>query len=56
VITHYDRYLADPGRYAAELSSYRRILRGGRARAVFRPVHGVSGGPVVRIVALSAGG
>jgi hypothetical protein len=55
VITHYDRYLADPSLYAAELARYRQVLSGGRERAVFRPVQGVSAGPVVRIVELGRG-
>jgi hypothetical protein len=52
VITHYDRYRADPRHFGPELERYRRLLRGGRERAVFRPVDGVSAGPVVRIIEL----
>ena len=53
VVTHYDRYRVDPHHFAAEIARYRQIMRGGREVAVFRPVAGVSGGPVVRIVELA---
>lgn len=53
VITHYDRYAADPRNFATELSRYRELLKGGRERAVFRPVPGASAGPIVRIFELT---
>lgn len=53
IVTHYDRYLAEPAHFGAEIESYRRVLAGGRERAVFRPVPGASSGPIVRIVELA---
>lgn len=53
IVTHYDRYLAEPAYFGAEIESYRRVLAGGRERAVFRPVPGASSGPIVRIVELA---
>ena len=52
ILTYYDLYLTEQRRYPAELATYRQLLAGGRTVALFRPVSGVIGGPVVRIVAL----
>lgn len=53
VLAYHDLYLAEAARYPAEVVTYRRLLAGGRTVALFRPHPGRSGGPVVRIVALS---
>lgn len=50
LVSHYDRYLAEAGSYPREIAAYRALARGGEEVAVFRPVPGVSGGPVVRIL------
>jgi len=52
VLSHYDRYLADPQNFGAEIARYDAIMRGGQLRAVIRPIPGKSSGPVVRIVEL----
>jgi len=52
ILTYYDLYLAEMGRYPREMQTYRQLLGGGRTVALFRPRSGVSGGPVVRIVAI----
>ena len=52
VLAYYDLYRAERDRYPAEYDTYRKLLAGGRTVALFRPVPGRSGGPVVRIVAL----
>lgn len=51
VLTHYDRYRADPVRFAPELARYDAVIRQGAIVATIRPRPGVSGGPTVRIVA-----
>jgi len=51
ILTNYDRYLAEPGRFPREVTSYRRLLSRMRIVAVFRPSPGAIGGPVVRIAA-----
>ena len=53
VLAYHDLYLAEAAHYPAEVATYRRLLAGGRTVALFRPHPGRSGGPVVRIVALS---
>lgn len=52
VLAYYDLYQLERSRYPTEITTYRRLLGGGRTVALFRPVPGLSGGPVVRIVAL----
>ena len=52
VLAYYDLYQLERSRYPAEVAAYHRLLAGGRTIALFRPVPGRSGGPVVRIVAL----
>ena len=54
ILAYHDLYLAERGRYPAEIATYRRLLAGGRTVALFRPRPGRVGGPVVRIVAMSA--
>ena len=54
ILAYHDLYLAERGRYPAEVATYRRLLAGGRTVALFRPRPGRVGGPVVRIVAMSA--
>jgi hypothetical protein len=52
ILTYYDLYTAEAGLYPAEMHNYATILERGRTIALFRPVPGLTGGPVVRIVAL----
>ena len=52
ILAYYDLYLVEQARYPAELATYRKLLADGRTVALFRPISGVVGGPVVRIVAL----
>lgn len=52
ILAYYDLYLVEHDRYPAELATYRQLLAGGRTVAIFRPVPGKIGGPVVRILAL----
>ena len=52
VLAYYDLYQAERELYPAELATYRKLLAGGRTVALFIPVPGRAGGPVVRIVAL----
>ncbi len=52
ILAIYDLYLAESARYPNELATYRALLDGGRTVALFRPVPGKAGGPVVRILAL----
>ena len=54
ILAYHDLYLAERGRYPAEIATYRRLLAGGRTVALFRPRPGRVGGPVVRIVAMPA--
>jgi len=56
VLSHYGRYGADPRNFGVELSQYERLIAGGRIEAVFRPVAGISSGPVVHVVRLKGGG
>ncbi len=50
VLTYYDRYLAEAAAYPEQLATYSAVMGKGRTAALFRPVPGQSGGPVVRIV------
>lgn len=50
IATNYGRYLAEAPLYAREIAQYRALFAGGTVRAVFRPVPGRVGGPVVHIV------
>jgi hypothetical protein len=43
VLTHWQVYRTEPAAYAAELASYRAVLRGGTLEAVIRPEPGRSG-------------
>jgi len=49
----YDRYLAEPGRYAAETDFYRTLFREGQLLEQFWPSR-VRGGPIIRIYRLTA--
>ena len=51
VVNELDRYLAEARYYPNELANYRSLLVGMRQVAVFTPMKGRSGGPVVRIFA-----
>lgn len=53
ILTYFDLYTTERSQFPAEIGNYRRLLAGGRTVALFRPVPGKAGGPVVRIVALS---
>ena len=50
VLSDYDRYLAEADRFPAEVAAYEAIRRAGTEVAVFRPVAGRVGGPVVRLI------
>ena len=50
VLTYYDRYRAEAAAYPKEMATYEAVIGPGRTAALFRPVAGQSGGPVVRIV------
>lgn len=50
LISQFDRYLAEGGDYPREIAAYRALVKGGRQVAMFRPVPGVRGGPIVRII------
>jgi len=49
IISHYDRYLAEPNTYSREIAIYRGFFRDGSLAATFRPVDGELGGPIVRV-------
>jgi hypothetical protein len=53
ILTYFDLYTTESAQFSAEIGNYRRLLAGGRTVALFRPVPGRIGGPVVRIVALA---
>jgi len=53
ILTHYDRYLAEPTVYPQEIEMYRRFFREGTLVATFKPVPGERGGPVVRILRMT---
>lgn len=52
ILSYYDLYQTEMERFPREMETYRQLLAGGRTVALFRPRPGVSGGPVVRIVAM----
>jgi hypothetical protein len=52
ILSYYDLYRHEQARYPQELATYSKILAGGHTVALFRPVPGRIGGPIVRIVAL----
>jgi hypothetical protein len=54
ILAHYDRYLAEPSVYPQEVEMYRRFFRDGTLVATFKPVPGERGGPVVRILRMTA--
>jgi hypothetical protein len=54
ILTYYDLYRTEQARFPREMETYRRLLAGGETVALFRPRPGVSGGPVVRIVAMGS--
>ena len=56
ILTQFDRYRAERGRFPAEYAAYRGLLAKGSIVATFAPVTRQVGGPVVRIVDLRAGG
>lgn len=45
----YDRYLAEQANYGPQLAIYRQLMSEGHQVAVFAPIAGQSGGPIVRI-------
>lgn len=53
IISHYDRYRAEPARYPAEIANYGLFFRNGTLLQSFAAQPGVSGGPVVHIVKLN---
>ena len=50
IITQYDRYLAEANLYPREVAAYRALIASGKLLATFKPVSGVSGGPIVRVI------
>jgi hypothetical protein len=52
IITQYDRYSAERGRFPQEYAQYARLIDSAQTLAVFRPSPGVSGGWVVRVLKL----
>jgi hypothetical protein len=52
ILTYYDLYIKEAGRFPNEVKNYRELLAGGRTVALFRPEPGEIGGPIVRIVAM----
>jgi len=53
ILTYYDLYRAEAGRFPKEVVNYETLLTRGRTVAIFEPRSGRIGGPVVRIVALA---
>lgn len=51
ILTYFDLYMTERSDFPGEIGNYRKLLAGGRTVALFRPVPGRVGGPVVRIVA-----
>lgn len=52
ILTYYDLYRAESGRFPKEKINYEALLVGGRTVALFEPRPARAGGPLVRIVAL----
>jgi hypothetical protein len=52
ILTYFDLYAMEGLQFPTEIGNYRRMLAGGRTVALFRPVPGRIGGPIVRIVVL----
>ncbi len=50
ILTYYDLYLAEASHFPNQVRNYQRLLRDGRTVALFRPLPGEVGGPVVRVV------
>ena len=50
IVSQYDRYAAERRRFPKETAQYEGLLDRGETLAIFRPVSGRTGGPVVRIV------
>jgi hypothetical protein len=53
ILTYFDRYRVERARYPDEMATYAAVLAGGRTVALFRPISGTRGGPVVRIVRMA---
>lgn len=51
IVTQYDRYAAERSRFPRETAQYEALIARGRTLAVFSPVPGQTGGPIVRILA-----
>ena len=52
LLTHYERYRANPVQFAEELRRYRHVMRNARVETVFRPEPGKSSGPIVHVLAM----
>lgn len=50
IVTQADRYFAEQRRFPAEASNYAHLIKNSTTLAIFRPVPGVIGGPVVRVL------
>lgn len=53
ILTQYDRYAAERGRFPREYASYARLLAQGEIVATISPEPGRIGGPIVRIIRLN---
>lgn len=50
IVTQADRYFAEQRRFPAEAANYAHLIKNSKTLAIFRPVPGVIGGPVVRVL------
>ncbi len=50
LLTQFDRYAAERGRFPNEYEAYRALVSNGQIVATFRPAPGRVGGPIVRVV------
>ena len=50
IVTQADRYFAEQRRFPAEAANYAHLIKNSTTLAIFRPVPGVIGGPVVRVL------
>jgi hypothetical protein len=52
ILTYFDLYATEREAYPKQFQRYQQILAGGKTVALFKPVAGNAGGPVVRVVAV----
>lgn len=53
IVSQYDRYAAERGRFPKEAAQYEALMRHGKTLAVFRPKPGSVGGPIVHVIGFS---